>query len=141
MSSRRSSSLALAQLIRLPAVFTALSDIAMSTAVAWASRATFSWATFSLLLLISGCVYSAGMVLNDVADVQIDRRERPFRPIPSGRIRGGTALTLGGILLLIGLAVSAAERSEVHARYSRVAAWWLRWSPTISFTFAGSDYC
>jgi 4-hydroxybenzoate polyprenyltransferase len=30
--------------------------------------------------------YAAGLILNDVADLPTDRRERPGRPLPSGRI-------------------------------------------------------
>ena len=42
----------------------------------------------AVLLLVAASVflYLAGMVLNDVYDVEIDRRERPDRPLPSGRI-------------------------------------------------------
>ena len=32
------------------------------------------------------CLYAAGMVLNDAFDAELDARERPERPIPSGRI-------------------------------------------------------
>jgi heme O synthase-like polyprenyltransferase len=37
-------------------------------------------------------LYTAGMVLNDVADANVDRRERPERPIPSGAISPGLAI-------------------------------------------------
>jgi 4-hydroxybenzoate polyprenyltransferase len=36
--------------------------------------------------------YTAGMILNDVLDVEIDRRERPERPLPSGQVSSGAAL-------------------------------------------------
>jgi hypothetical protein len=52
--------------------------------------------------------YTAGMLLNDVMDVGVDRRERPERPLPSGQVsvRAATAATvalfvLGEILLLL----------------------------------------
>jgi 4-hydroxybenzoate polyprenyltransferase len=44
---------------------------------------------FGLLLLASSCLYSAGMVWNDWFDLEQDRRERPFRPLPSGRVAAG----------------------------------------------------
>jgi 4-hydroxybenzoate polyprenyltransferase len=52
--------------------------------------------------------YTAGMLLNDVMDVGVDRRERPERPLPSGQVsvRAATAATValfavGEILLLL----------------------------------------
>ena len=54
------------------------------------------------------CLYCGGMVWNDYFDVEQDRRERPFRPLPSGRIapseavRLGIGLFAGGGLLLAG---------------------------------------
>ena len=37
-------------------------------------------------------LYMAGLILNDVADIEIDRRERPDRPLPSGRVTRAAAL-------------------------------------------------
>ena len=56
-----------------------------------------------IVVLISGsCLYLAGMVLNDVFDLKIDRQERPSRPIPSGRVSRRSAAMLGTILLVVG---------------------------------------
>ena len=41
---------------------------------------------FALLLLGATLLYTGGMFLNDAMDVGFDRRFRPERPIPSGRI-------------------------------------------------------
>src|SRR6266852_4753634 len=78
---------AYAQLVRLPNVFTAMADIVLG----WlGARATGTpdtrWPGFALLLAASACLYSGGMVWNDFFDVEQDRRERPYRPLPSGRI-------------------------------------------------------
>jgi 4-hydroxybenzoate polyprenyltransferase len=43
------------------------------------------------------------MVLNDVFDVAQDRRERPQRPIPSGRISARDAMAIGRMLLVLGV--------------------------------------
>ncbi len=103
--------LTLSQLFRLPAVFTAMSDIAMGALVGWGLGAPLSsWPYFVLLLMASSCVYLAGMVLNDVADVAVDRRERGFRPIPSGRISRRTASAIGVLFLGLGLVSSALVR-------------------------------
>jgi heme O synthase-like polyprenyltransferase len=49
-------------------------------------------------------LYTAGMVLNDVADAKVDRRERPERPIPSGAISPG--LAIGVFCGLVGAALT-----------------------------------
>src|SRR5437762_3475159 len=94
-----------AQLLRLPNVFTAFADILLGTLAAGTllSRPLAS----ALLLPASGCLYCAGMVWNDYFDLAIDRKERPFRPLPSGRITSTTALWLGVSLLLAGVAFAA----------------------------------
>jgi 4-hydroxybenzoate polyprenyltransferase len=46
-------------------------------------------------------LYIAGIVLNDYFDIEIDKRERPSRPLPSGKISKGHALILAIVALLI----------------------------------------
>src|SRR5437870_135185 len=98
-----------AQLVRLPNVFTALADICLGAVAALAATggSGASWWSFLLLLLCSACLYCAGMVWNDVFDIEQDRRERPFRPIPSGRVSRRAAMLLGVILLGVGLVCAA----------------------------------
>jgi 4-hydroxybenzoate polyprenyltransferase len=97
---------AVAQLVRLPNLFTAFADIALGGFVAWGASGERSsqlwWSLFAMLLAASGCLYSAGMVWNDYFDVEQDRRERPFRPIPSGRVAPRSAAWLGVALLTAG---------------------------------------
>jgi 4-hydroxybenzoate polyprenyltransferase len=57
----------------------------------------FSWVNFLLLTLSLSLFYSAGMVLNDICDADIDRIQRPTRPIPSGRITSGAAYLLSSV--------------------------------------------
>jgi 4-hydroxybenzoate polyprenyltransferase len=98
--------LAFAQLMRLPNVFTAFADIALATCAGAAVLPEVPgsfWASAVLLALASGCLYLAGMVWNDVFDRAEDAQARPFRPIPSGRVRVSTAVTLGVVLLALGL--------------------------------------
>jgi len=47
--------------------------------------------------------YIAGMILNDAFDAGIDARERPSRPIPSGRIGRAQAFAAGFALLALAL--------------------------------------
>ena len=97
--------LPLAQLLRLPNVFTAFGDILLGTL---ATGALFAQPLASgLLLAASGCLYCSGMVWNDFFDFDVDRMERPFRPLPSGKIAKRTAAALATILLLLGVAFAA----------------------------------
>lgn len=61
------------------------------------------WPQFALLLAASCLLYLAGMVLNDYFDREQDARERPFRPIPSGRVQQNIARMLGFSLLAGGV--------------------------------------
>ena len=100
------------QLMRLPAVFTAMADVTMGFlfvqqgGTEW-KPAPGDFATLITLILASSLLYLAGMVLNDVFDVELDRRERPERPIPSGRISLDAARRLGWRLLTLGVVVGA----------------------------------
>src|ERR1051326_4174141 len=99
-----------AQLVRLPNVFTALADICLGAVAVLGMGGNLGgrWWNFLLLLLSSACLYCAGMVWNDVFDIEQDRRERPFGPIPSGRVSRRAAMLLGVILLGVGLVCTAA---------------------------------
>src|SRR5437660_11197291 len=99
-----------AQLLRLPNVFTALADIALAALAAQAvvdEPLRADLLTFLLLCLASACLYCGGMVWNDYFDVEQDKRERPFRPIPSGRVSGPAVLRLGTGLLVGGWVAAA----------------------------------
>jgi 4-hydroxybenzoate polyprenyltransferase len=97
--------LAYAQLVRLPNVFTAMADIALAALVTRALPEQTP--RFILLLFASTCLYWAGMVLNDYFDLEQDRRERPFRPLPSGRISPRHAAGLALLLLVSGVTLAA----------------------------------
>jgi 4-hydroxybenzoate polyprenyltransferase len=59
----------------------------------------------ALTLLAGALFYVGGMVLNDAFDADIDARERPTRPIPSGRATRSAVFRLGYALLALGLAL------------------------------------
>ncbi len=62
-----------------------------------------------LAAVVAGCLfYVGGMVLNDAFDADIDARERPERPIPSGRATRSAVFRLGFGLLFAALALLAA---------------------------------
>lgn len=91
------------RLFRIPNVFTAIADIAMGFLLVRGSPDPV--VVFVLLAGASALIYTAGMVLNDVFDIDIDRRERPERPLPAGRISLpsarliGMGMLAGGVLL------------------------------------------
>jgi 4-hydroxybenzoate polyprenyltransferase len=88
------------QLMRFPAVFTSLADIFLGFLLTHATLAPVG--EFALLAIGSSGLYLAGMVFNDFFDRRIDARERPGRPIPSGRVAPRAAMLLGGALMLLG---------------------------------------
>lgn len=92
--------LVVAQLLRLPNVFTAFSDILMAGLIT--GLLIQSPGTLVLLLLASACFYLGGMVWNDIFDRDEDARTRPFRPLPSGRVSLRFAVILGTLLMLAG---------------------------------------
>jgi 4-hydroxybenzoate polyprenyltransferase len=97
---------ALLTLIRPPNVFTAFADAFAGLLVCWGAGAHVPDRACAIVLA-SGCLYLSGIVLNDVFDRDIDARERPTRPIPSGAVPVRFAAVLGAALMLAGLAIAA----------------------------------
>ena len=126
--------LPLLKLVRLPNVFTAAADSLAGWLIA--NQGFGEWQRWWTLPFASMCVYAAGMALNDYCDVEIDRTERPDRPIPAGQ------LTLKQVFLLISALFIAALALVLVTEYSRtmvvalsLATWvvaydvWLRTTP------------
>jgi 4-hydroxybenzoate polyprenyltransferase len=90
----------LAELVRAPAALTVPGDVLAGAAAVHRplSRPVAGLAAGSI------CLYWAGMALNDYADRDLDRVERPERPIPSGRVTPGFALGLAAGLTGAGIA-------------------------------------
>ena len=99
--------IAWAQLIRLPNVFTILADTA--AAFLLVAHGPKPIGRFVAVILAGVCLYWAGMILNDVYDVEKDRRERSSRPLASGAVSIGTARIVGYMLLLLGIVVAFAS--------------------------------
>lgn len=80
-------------LVRLPNVFTALSNVLAGyfSLTAPAGAGLFD---VSMLMGSSALLYVSGIVFNDYFDIETDRRERPSRPLPSGRVSKQNALML-----------------------------------------------
>jgi 4-hydroxybenzoate polyprenyltransferase len=56
-----------------------------------------------LAALASLLLYCSGLLANDYFDLEEDRRERPTRPLPSGRVRPGSAILAAMVLALGGI--------------------------------------
>ncbi|TGK95249.1 polyprenyltransferase [Leptospira brenneri] len=87
-------------LLRPANLVTAIADILAGMAIVG-----FVWndKTPIFLLISTICLYGGGVVLNDYFDLAIDTKERPERPIPSGKVSGVSALIFGSILLGFGI--------------------------------------
>ncbi|GAH52020.1 unnamed protein product, partial [marine sediment metagenome] len=59
-----------------------------------------------LAMVSAAFICAGGNVENDYFDVEIDRINKPYRPIPSGRIKRKHALLFSIILTIIGLAIA-----------------------------------
>jgi 4-hydroxybenzoate polyprenyltransferase len=92
------------QLLRFPLVFTAVADVTMGYVVT--QRGLQPALQFGLLVATSCMLYLGGMVLNDVFDADIDARDQPTRPIPSGRVSLSAAKAVGWTMLAAGIAVA-----------------------------------
>jgi 4-hydroxybenzoate polyprenyltransferase len=91
------------ELMRLPNVFTSMADVAMGFLfVRELTSAIDAW-LLAVLLAASSLLYIAGVVLNDVFDLELDSHERPDRPLPSGRISPSAARRFGWGLLTAGV--------------------------------------
>ena len=99
------------ELVRPPALCTAAAD--SLCAWAWVSQLgslTLTWLEQAyiviILIMISACIYAAGMCTNDLFDFEEDQRERPFRPLPSARVSLATAWRLALSLQLLAIVLS-----------------------------------
>lgn len=70
---------------------------------------------FPVVLLAMSLFYVAGMFLNDFFDREIDARQRPERPIPSGEVGAATVALAGGGMLVAAVCLLAAAAFGVAA--------------------------
>lgn len=105
------------ELLRPPNVVTAVADVLAGYAVAGlGNRAALPW-----LLAATAGLYAGGVVLNDVFDRHTDARERPERPIPSGRVGARNAAVLGVVLLAAGIACASRATATAAALAGAIA--------------------
>jgi 4-hydroxybenzoate polyprenyltransferase len=106
------------RLMRPANIVTAVADICAGFAISQVGLFQTS-DIFRLILLIIATkgLYGGGVVLNDVFDAQLDKSERPERPIPSGQVsvRQASVLAAGLFLMAFIAAFSAGYISGIIA--------------------------
>jgi 4-hydroxybenzoate polyprenyltransferase len=80
-------------LVRLPNLFTLPSNILVGFVIA-SSLTLTSYVQVLLLVTISILLYCVGLILNDLFDYNIDKKERPDRPLASGKVSRRAAIGL-----------------------------------------------
>lgn len=93
------------QLIRIPAGFSAISNVLAATIIATDGHP--EPAALAITLLASLCLYFGGMALNDCMDLAEDRRLRADRPLVRGQISPRTAWQVAIGLLVCGVLLPA----------------------------------
>lgn len=81
-----------------------------ATGADWLHPAAETWLQLhplGWLLLATTGLYAGGVVFNDVFDAELDAKERPERPIPSGKVTRSQAAIFGTLLLMAGIAAAS----------------------------------
>lgn len=92
------------QLLRLPNLLTVPGDVMAGMLLTGTAHGTLP--NIDCMLAVMGaslCLYIFGLVLNDLLDIEVDRLERPDRPLPSGSIIVPQARMAAIIFVLLGL--------------------------------------
>lgn len=112
------------QLFRAPNLFTVPGD--PLAGYLFANSGVNSW-DLLLPLFASLCFYGAGLLMNDLADLTEDRRERPDRPLPSGAAKGPVVRVVMWSLNVAGLALLllTGRPAAVQVGLELVVAVWL----------------
>jgi len=87
------------QLVRLPGIFTAFSNVLIGYFFSFSFNSEVIFLPY--LLATSGMLFCSGMIFNDYFDYNRDKKERSFRPLPSGKISKQNALLIGFIFLIL----------------------------------------
>ena len=93
------------QLFRAPNLFTVPGDPVAGYVLA--AGGAIEW-PLALAIAASLCLYGSGLLLNDLADLNEDRAERPNRPLPSGAASVGSVRRAMFALVLVALALCGA---------------------------------
>jgi len=87
-------------------IVTAIADILAGAAVASAFISSFQPLNLFWLIIATTGLYGGGVVFNDFFDADLDKIERPERPIPSGAATRKNAFILGALLFTLGISAA-----------------------------------
>jgi 4-hydroxybenzoate polyprenyltransferase len=86
-------------LLRVPNLFTVPSNI-LAGYFSVAQSLSTNLSVLSLLVASSVLLYISGIVFNDYFDIEVDRKERPFRPLPSEKVSKRTAFVAAAMSMV-----------------------------------------
>lgn len=111
------------RLMRPANIVTAISDIIAGVAISgYFLHDDWQFEPVGLLVLSTIGLYGGGVVMNDYFDADLDKIERPERPIPSGLVSKTEALVLGMSLLIMGIVAAAFVNEHVYFSLSTLFA-------------------
>lgn len=115
--------LAWLRIIRIPNLATAAAD-ALAGYLVIAGLRELAWPPAACGLSVAAIIalYAAGIVFNDVCDAELDRRERPERPLPSGMIDVHAAAIAAAGLGVVGLILASGASYHIETAWPAVTA-------------------
>jgi 4-hydroxybenzoate polyprenyltransferase len=129
------------RLVRPANIVTSIADVLAGIAISGFFMDWYpdqgKWLSVLFLCLSTAGLYGGGIVFNDIFDAELDKKERPERPIPSGAVALKEAVVLGVILFVSGillagfvsmvsalLALSIACFALLYDKYSKHHSFW-----------------
>jgi len=96
------------RLIRAPNIITSVSNVCAGAFIIASLQSTLPM-FFPLvkLMLCSAMMYACGIIWNDIFDLEVDKKVRPNRPLPSGAIKVSTAFSISAIFSILTILISA----------------------------------
>src|SRR5688572_17489852 len=89
-------------------IVTAIADILAGIIISgYLALPEYSLVPVFLLVLTTIGLYGGGVVFNDVFDAELDKVERPERPIPSGLVSKKNATVLALVLLVMAIVAAS----------------------------------
>jgi 4-hydroxybenzoate polyprenyltransferase len=94
-------------------IVTAIADILAGIVISgYLSFPEYSFLPVFFLALATIGLYGGGVVFNDVFDAELDKAERPERPIPSGLVSKNNATVMALLLLIMGVVAATFVHKE-----------------------------
>lgn len=96
------------RLIRAPNIITSISNVCAGAFIVSSLQSTLPhFGPLIKLMICSGLMYACGIIWNDIFDLEIDKKVRPNRPLPSGAIKVSTALFISFVFSILAILISA----------------------------------